>query len=575
MSNPLYPGLVFHDPTGRDFRRPQHNRIINGFMVRTPISLDLLNKHIDEHAKSINETFVPYRSSDASHGDSGDDLEAAAAQEYPVLRFYGYFRETVTESNEETYRVRYVRLNVYLEDDTIMVQENRFRNSGIDQGVLLRRQKMPNELSEDPGDTLTRNDFNVGISILLAGVKYRLYGCDEFTEYYFQQTGRTLGEFEQPPDDLFSVKRRLTERPIRVSSINSDKTHLRQFLDFDGKVLRFYAIWDDRKSAFGELRKFTFLYYLVDDKIELRQILPPNCGRDPVSRMIGRTKVLNPATNEPYTDADLKIGSVLRVFGRDFLLYDSDEWTREFLDKKYGQQDWTPIQVDDIQQLKKTKRVFPPYNGFGGEEDSLGYCLSLHPKPPPKNLVKLLSKDGEVIRFAAKLYDPEPQDRNRQFVVAYFMNDDTLAISEKVIQNSGFQGGKFLNKGKYKNPLTQNYFLFSDLYIGAIVNINGYVFQLVKGDEYSNKYMEADSYGFPYSDLKIVFDKIKPEINQIARLKKSFENLDPELTGIVPQKNAVQILQRLNFLNQQELQTILRRYGEYGDFDYFNFLATI
>lgn len=58
-----------------------------------------------------------------------------------VLAFNGYFKETVHESAQETYRVRPVIFQYYLEDDTICILEPRQPNSGLPQGVFLRRHR--------------------------------------------------------------------------------------------------------------------------------------------------------------------------------------------------------------------------------------------------------------------------------------------------------------------------------------------------------------------------------------------------------------------------------------------------
>jgi hypothetical protein len=181
-----------------------------------------------------------------------DYIPAHVAYEHLVLRFYAYFRESVPESNDEIYRVRYVKIYVYLEDDSVMIEENHVRNSGMTQGVLLRRMKVINPSILPLGTFYKISDFNVGISIDLSGVVYRIYACDEFTEEYFKSSGVQINDFEQPPDDLYSVKRKLTDRPIRVTYVNTDKTNLRRFLDYDAKVLRFYTTWDDRNAVFGE-----------------------------------------------------------------------------------------------------------------------------------------------------------------------------------------------------------------------------------------------------------------------------------------------------------------------------------
>lgn len=84
----------------------------------------------------------------------------------------------------------------------------------------------------------------------------------------------------------------------------------------------------------------------------------------------------------------------------------------------------------------------PPHNGFGSQEDSKQNCVMLVPKPPKKDFLKLMNKDQIVLRFSAKLYPterfrPSGDDAARTFVVTYFMADDTIAIFEKPLKNSG------------------------------------------------------------------------------------------------------------------------------------------
>ncbi len=57
----------------------------------------------------------------------------AAGVQAQVLRFYGYFKESVVESNIENHRIRKVVLYYYLEDDSMHVAEPRQDNSGIPQ----------------------------------------------------------------------------------------------------------------------------------------------------------------------------------------------------------------------------------------------------------------------------------------------------------------------------------------------------------------------------------------------------------------------------------------------------------
>lgn len=59
-----------------------------------------------------------------------------------VLSFNAYFQEPVVENPNENYRVRKCTVYYYLDDDTLHVLETRVENSGIPQGVFLKRHKV-------------------------------------------------------------------------------------------------------------------------------------------------------------------------------------------------------------------------------------------------------------------------------------------------------------------------------------------------------------------------------------------------------------------------------------------------
>ena len=57
-----------------------------------------------------------------------------------VLRFFGYFKESVVESRLENYRIRKVIMYYFLEDRSILITEPKQVNSGTPQGAFLKRQ---------------------------------------------------------------------------------------------------------------------------------------------------------------------------------------------------------------------------------------------------------------------------------------------------------------------------------------------------------------------------------------------------------------------------------------------------
>ena len=569
MQLPNLPGYSINNPRKNDFKKKQYFNVSSGLMNSKKPSIEEMEKTILENSSKIIMTAPPTQPIETFP----DYVPAHVAYEHLVLRFFGYFKEEITESPNEKFRVRYVKIYVFLEDDTIMIEENHIRNSGIDQGLLLKRMKVIN--SNNNNFFYDNNDFMVGINIEIFGIVYRIYSCDKFTEEYYQSINKEIGKFEEPPDDLYSIKRKLTERPIRVSHLNTDKENLKKFIEFDGKVLRFYCIWDDRRSLFGERRKFTLQYFLVDNTIEIRQVLIPNSGRDNVSQFLRKSLLKKPNSEEFYTDKDLILGNIINAFGREFLLYDADKFTKEFLDQKYGNHDWTPLNVDEKQYSNSIKQSFPPYNGWGDEEDSLGFCLSLHPKPPKKDTTKLIEKDGQVLRFEAKLFNANTTDSLRRFVITYYLSDDTLAVFEIPKRNSGFNEGKFIQRFKWKN--NNKYFEPQDFIIDEVIIINSYKFHIINADEYALRYMEANSDDFPQSNLFNIINKLRNLIKniQIIEIQKYFESKDLDLIGYIPKNDAIKFIKKKFNLTTQQTITIIRRWEVEFGFDYFGFLSSL
>lgn len=66
---------------------------------------------------------------------------------------------------------------------------------------------------------------------------------------------------------------------------------LKQFLEYDRKVLRFFCLWDDSASLFGDRRELILHYFLSDDTIEVKEVIPHNSGRDAMSLFLQRRKL--------------------------------------------------------------------------------------------------------------------------------------------------------------------------------------------------------------------------------------------------------------------------------------------
>lgn len=91
---------------------------------------------------------------------------------------------------------------------------------------------------------------------------------------------------------------------------------LKQFLDHDRHVLRFYCYWDDREQLYGDAREMVLHYFLSDDTMEIKEVNFRNSGRDAVPMFIRRTKL--PKVVEPLPGLGVVTPhTLLNVFGSD------------------------------------------------------------------------------------------------------------------------------------------------------------------------------------------------------------------------------------------------------------------
>lgn len=522
-----------------------------------------------------------------------------------VLRFQAYFKEGVHESALEQERIRKCLIYYFLEDDTISVSEPKQDNSGIPgQGTLIKRHQIaqPNSRALYSFDTLA-----IGQDVTFYGKTFHITDCDAFTRQFYQQVGIDQPEPEALPGDQYTEIRRKVNASMvpRKQKQGDDMDYIggssrrskltpgeirstQQFLQHDREVLRFHCVWDDRHNLYGDLRLFTLQYFLADDTIEVSEVNPPNSGRDPFPAFAKRSKVpkagsdgkfSNPNTAlsfkkdvvEYYTDADLRIGNVLPIYGRQFLIYDCDKFTQDHLRSKFGMEDFTPIDISQPGPPKLASQP-PPYNGFGDEEDSLGSWKYLVLKAPRKDVRKYMENSGNSLKFELRLVGGDPSNAVRKFVLTYFLADDTLSIFEPAQRNSGIVGGKFLQRQKVRrcNPdgtATGEYIRPDDLYVGALVTVNTHKFQVVSTDERSLAFMESHPDQFPRADLSQILTKLRAMLlSRRTGLRDAFAAADREGSGRLDYLEFCTIVERLKLpLCEQEILTVMRCFDKDGD----------
>ncbi|KDO24288.1 hypothetical protein SPRG_09925 [Saprolegnia parasitica CBS 223.65] len=444
-----------------------------------------------------------------------------------VLRFYCYFEEPShyaplsLEAPSGPSRVRRLVLLYYLSDASIEVSEPRVANSGLAQGRFLAR----TVLLSPTGGPFTPTDFAVGQTIVLKGHKCKLVDCDAATREYYANVVqrpqppalpypdtpavsayREIEAVKQPPQPTLPAKKKAAAK-------------VQQFMQFSTHVLRFYCSWEDPHPLYPETRRFTLHYFLADDTVEVRE---GRAARDRRGSGQSFAVLLSRRYGTPPDDARrdavcTAIGPALRqrdfVFGRVFHLDDCDEFTRQYYLTQHGITQ-EPSETVARSSNQRSNDRSPPNDDTDDDDDNgslLQQLVREKAKKPDRRATT------QCLRFRA-IFAPTPElppaQAARSFVLTVHLADETLAIFEPPVPNSGLRGGKFLDRGAYKvlqDDAAARYLRPSDCCVGATLTFAltpKQPFRLVEADEQTLAYCEAHPDGFEHADIERVLAQV-------------------------------------------------------------------
>jgi hypothetical protein len=450
------------------------------------------------------------------------------------LRFYGYFQQAVFERPDENFQIRCVVLTYFLEDGTLQVTEQKVANSGIwPQGPFVKRHRVPHP----EGGFYNQHHLKCGINVTIYGHTFRVINADPFTKWFFEQADMDIGvEEEQPLDNYLETQVWAKQSKVPVQGLPRDvmeaknmnenvlgggggqkNRKLRQFLENDRKVLRFYGYWDDT-TLYGARRYLVIHYYLADDTVEINTNYIRNVGRSTRERVFMKRGPLeiNPtfapmpgmikAPSPILLPSDFEIGKCIPVYGREVFLYEADPATHEFY-KNYMGKEMQNIKIPEELYMNAAqdavgvvkKLLPPPYvygRTLGSEQDTLAGCHQVTERSKPhRDMTKLFMYGNKCLRFEAKPENSVAEDAHRIFLIEYFIADNTLLVGDRHVRNSGCwdQKGPDSNCCKFKerdlpggerrtiNPDTGRPFEIWEFYVGAL---GGYT--VVGGEESPN-----------------------------------------------------------------------------------------
>ena len=440
----------------------------------------------------------PYMQSSSKIGD-GIGSELHVSQQPKVLRSFGYYREAISESSEETFRDRQISILIYLSDGTCEINEPKVQNSGIPQGKILNR-----------GPLKTEDGELIGPGHLLPGTFLKVYGkmmkvcrCDPWTRDWLSNRGLVVGEdCPIPQNGASRVLAKLPEWngkvhfPLKMfmeasmGKHNHDSKATKQFLDYDQDKLRFSLVWDNSDALFGDIMDYSMLYYLCDDTVQIQQSRRANTGREEFPTLFKRDQLLKDwkeflhvhhrqvgakyGDGEIWTWRDFRVGMTFNMFGREMRVTAVDFTTREFFAKQGIELKPNERWAGEV--VERPMLPHPQFNGYGDKFHAGTEWKSLVPKQPKKDYNKIIGLDGHRLRMTARILSDNPDDEKRGFVITYFLHDDTLLVFEPPIRNSGIVGGKFLEKGKFEHENGARYICPDDFQVGQVTKINYFDF---------------------------------------------------------------------------------------------------
>lgn len=172
----------------------------------------------------------------------------------------------------------------------------------------------------------------------------------------------------------------------------------------------------------------------------------------------------------------------------------------------------------------------------------------------------------------AKIHTNDPIQAERRFIISYFLSDDSIHVHEPPVKNSGINGGRFLERGKVKKPnqpgystKLPEYYNHNDFFVGAVLVLNSFYFQLFDADEYCYSFMEKNPSMFPYSNSSQVLSKLRSISNSetIPILHSNLLKNDTFQSGSVRFGAFYSSVKEIagNQLNDQEIITLARSYS--------------
>jgi|UniRef100_A0A7S4D451 Ca2+-binding EF-hand superfamily protein len=628
---PMLPGNNFHDdPLLRRGRATHTLDIKQGTMVAV---------------STIEPTYQPPAYKRIEHNVDVPQRETTPPwlTQHNVLRFNAYYLEPIVESAIETVRLRKCVVYFHTEDNTVLVRELPQPNAGMSQGVLIRRHCIPVDPSEKTGtdnEMIGVAHLNVGVDVTLYGKRFHICDVDSNTRNHLEAMGVAVPANEGWPEgDQFAAY--LAKKARRVGTLTAQDLELKRhheygtagrvsmvsperiqqakrFYQANGRVLTFLAGWDDRDRPHGDLRLMQINYYLEDATIQVLEPPVTNSGREECKKTLVRQRIPRKSPdNKPafkneslldhlktdahqhntfgvnmdggyLTEDDLGIGRVLDIHGKTFVLYDCDERTRKYYLQEKGVDLGASMDIMkyfNIVPKKIPRAAPPPHDGIGSEEDSLGNWQGLLMKPPKRDHVKWVKNDGKILTFALRMVaSPNAviEEESRHFILSFWLEDDSLQITEISSRNSGIMGGKYLARQKVKQIQpdgSSKYLQAEDFQVGEIIELYSKKFRILQMDRNTEKLLSGiEDPSSPEDIKKLIVVMRENMVTKYPRVQEAFHAVGGHINNCVDLEDLIKFFRTMNLeCKREDAKTILNMFDNdrNGTLDFNEFVGMV
>jgi len=458
-------------------------------------------------------------------------------------------------------------------------------------------------------------DLYVGLDLNVYGRIFKVTDANKFTREYYQKTyGITLeAPLETPSNEIdhmrmgqgvhdwaqqnkdrngyFGREDNDVKRYMEAQRGREDRVHAdapggtRRFLKNHGEILRFNLFWAD-DAIYGEEKRFHLNLYLEDNTIEVLNAGNRD-GYDHFKALIKRSRVPMPETvdlgarawrgvnekeNRYIEPSDLRVGGTIEILKRKMFIYDCTPSTYNYYQNMHG--------VDmrknkkSIEELRRPKKELPRNSppeywlrGISTEEETLESWKKLRPRPLKRDEKKLVTYEGKILKFKAVFTKPKyVPDRSREFIVCYYLADDSIRVFEIPQLNTGVLGGKFANRAKRRNPTTGKYFTPDDLEVGKTIVINTFEFTLKGCDQFTSDYKSGTFTLHKTMGVDEVERTLRDKVAKAAvNIRKSFRKADKDFSGYIDYDEFRIMLEEMGIhMTDEDLVTLMRKYDGDG-----------